>query len=66
MCPHINLACNTECIMNPSLNDIVITCHLLVSVDTGQDEEYSGPLGASNQKSAQPEDDSSLILLEVI
>ena len=41
-------------------------CHLLVGVDTRQNEEHSRTFGASNQESAQPEDDSSLVLLEVI
>ena len=40
--------------------------HLLISVDTGKNEEHPGSLGSSNEESTQPEDDSSLILLQVI
>ena len=40
--------------------------HLLISVNTGQNEEHPGALGSANEESAQPEDDSSLILLQVI
>ena len=40
--------------------------HLLIGVNTRKNEEHPGSLGSSNEESAQPEDDSSLILLQVI
>ena len=47
-------------------NPWIMKRHLLISVNTGQNEEHPGSLGSSNEESAQPEDDSSLILLQVI
>ena len=37
---------------------------LLVDIHTGDDEEDPGPPGSSSQKSAQPEDDGPLVLLD--
>ena len=38
--------------------------HLLVGVDTREDEEDPGPPGSSYQKTTQSEDDGSLVLLD--
>ena len=40
--------------------------HLLVGVDTREDEEDSRPPGSSYQKTTQSKDDGSLVLLAII
>ena len=40
--------------------------HLLVGVDTGEDEEHSRAPGSTYQKTTKSKDDSSLVLLENI
>ena len=39
--------------------------HLLVGVDTGEDEENPRTAGSSNKQSAESEDNGPLILLEI-
>ena len=38
--------------------------NLLVDIEAGDDEEDPGPPGSSCQKTTQPEDDGSLVLLD--
>ena len=48
-------------------NLVVVSPHvdLLVSVDTGEDEEDPGTPGTANKQSSESEDNGPLILLEI-